>query len=146
MEIKSPAFKNNESIPSEYTCQGGNINPPLEIVDTPTEAISLALVCEDPDAPLGTWTHWLIWNIDARTKIIDKNSKPQGSVEGITSGGQAGYEGPCPPSGTHRYYFKIFALDNVLELDQNADIKKLNETMNNHILDKAELIGLYQKQ
>jgi Raf kinase inhibitor-like YbhB/YbcL family protein len=146
MKIESPAFENNQSIPSKYTCDGENVNPPLKISQMPKEAKSLVLVFDDPDAPAGTWVHWTIWNIDPQTEEIAEASVPQNAVEGKTSFGRPGYGGPCPPSGTHRYFFKLYALDTVLNLDSSAKIKDIESAMEGHVLARAELMGLYKRQ
>jgi len=146
MKIESPAFENNQSIPSKYTCDGENVNPPLKISHAPKGAKSLVLVFDDPDAPAGTWVHWTIWNIDPQTEEIAEANVPQEAVEGITSFGKSGYGGPCPPSGTHRYFFKLYALDTVLNLDSSAGVSDMEKAMKGHVLDKAELMGLYERK
>ena len=146
MKISSAAFENNSFIPSKYTCEGQEINPPLEFRDVPEDTKSLALIVDDPDAPMKTWVHWTIWNIDAKTTQILQNSCPKGAVEGITSFGRTGYGGPCPPSGTHRYFFKLFALDKMLDLSPNSYARDIESTIEGHIIRKAELIGLYKKK
>ncbi len=146
MEILSPSFKNNESIPAKYTCDGANTNPSLLINRVPSRAQSLALIINDPDAPRGTWTHWLVWNIDPRTTEIKENSVSTGAIQGTTSFGRIGYGGPCPPSGTHRYFFKLFALDTKLELSSNSKAEDLERAMTGHVLDQSELIGLYRRR
>lgn len=143
MLIISSAFKNNDFIPAKYTCDGDNINPPLDIDGVPEGAQSLALIVGDPDAPRGTWTHWLVWNIDPKTMEISEKSLPQWVIEGKTSFGKPGYGGPCPPSGTHRYLFKLYALDTALDLTPQADKSELEKAMAGHVLEEAELIGLY---
>jgi hypothetical protein len=145
MTITSPAFKNNKHIPAKYTCDGENVNPPLEIKDVPGNAQSLVLISDDPDAPGGTWVHWTVWNIDPKTTEIAENSVPEGAVEGVTDFGKPGYGGPCPPPGTHRYFFKLFALDTKLDLSENTTAKDLEAAMEGHIIEKAELIGLYRR-
>ena len=145
MKISSSAFKNNQKIPSQYTCDGANINPPLTISDLPQNAQSLVLIMDDPDAPSGDWVHWLVWNINPQTKEIKENSVPPESTEGLTSFGNAGYGGPCPPSGEHRYFFKIYALDTKLDLMPEADKRELFQAMDGHVLASAELIGLYSR-
>lgn len=146
MKISSPAFENNGEIPSKYTCDGENINPPLEFGNVPENTQILVLIVDDPDAPMGIWVHWTLWNIEPETEKIPENTVPAGAVEGITSFGKVGYGGPCPPSGTHRYFFKIYALDKKLDLSPQADKSKLGEVINNHILAKSELIGLYSRK
>jgi Raf kinase inhibitor-like YbhB/YbcL family protein len=146
MKISSAAFENNSFIPSKYTCEGQEINPPLEFRDVPEDTKSLLLIVDDPDAPMKTWVHWTIWNIDAKTTQVLQNSCPKGAVEGITSFGRTGYGGPCPPSGTHRYFFKLFALDKMLDLSPNSHVRDIEGTIEGHIIRKAELIGLYKKK
>lgn len=143
MKITS-VFANNTKIPSKYTCDGENINPPLSFSDIPANARSLVLIMEDPDAPSGTWVHWIVFNIIPETNEISENSLPENAAEGMTSFGEKGYGGPCPPSGVHRYFFKLYALDTVLEL-KNPDKTELEEKMQSHILDEAEIIGLYSR-
>jgi len=146
MKITSPAFEHNKNIPAKYTCDGENINPPLQITEIPNNTQSLVLISDDPDAPMGTWVHWTIWNISPQTENIAENSSPSNATEGLTSFGKPGYGGPCPPSGTHRYFFKIYALDTNLELSVDSKKDDLEQAMANHVLDSAELIGLYQRQ
>ncbi len=146
MKIKSSAFENNQTIPSKYTCDGENTSPPLSIAEVPKNTQSLVLIVDDPDAPAGTWVHWTIWNIDPKTKEIPEGSVPSGGGEGITSFGNTGYGGPCPLSGTHRYFFKIYALDIKLELSPDATSSKIEEEINGHILAKDELIGFYSRK
>lgn len=145
MQITSSAFKNNESIPAKYTCDGENINPPLQFSAVPETAKSLALIMDDPDAPRGTFVHWTLWNISPEQKEIAANSVPAGTVEGLTSFGKPGYGGPCPPAGTHRYFFKLYALDELLDLNPDADKAKLEQAMEGHVLAQAELVGLYSR-
>ncbi|MBI5754042.1 YbhB/YbcL family Raf kinase inhibitor-like protein [Candidatus Peregrinibacteria bacterium] len=144
MKITSTAFANNGNIPSKYTCDGANINPPLSFSEIPAAAKSLALISDDPDAPMGTWVHWTIWNIDPKTGSIAENSKPAG-IEGTTSFGNTGYGGPCPPSGVHHYHFKLYALDTKLNLPISAKKTDLEKAMQKHILAQADLIGLYTR-
>lgn len=143
MKLTSSAFQNNSQLPAKYTCDGEGINPPLQIAEVPQNTKSLALICDDPDAPSGTFTHWLIWNINPQERIILERSVPQGSIQGLTSTGKPGFISPCPPSGTHRYIFKIYALDCELDLPYNSNKTQLEQSIQNHIIDKAELIGLY---
>lgn len=145
MKLSSLVFQNNGYIPVKYTCDGENVNPPLEISGVPAGARSLVLIMDDPDAPRGTWVHWTLWNINPETKEIKENLLPSGAVEGLTSFGRPGYGGPCPPSGTHRYFFKLYALDTILNLNPEADKKLLEKAMEGHILDYAEIIGLYKR-
>ena len=146
MKLESLAFKYNQMIPSKYTCEGEDINPSLKISGVPKNAKTLVLIMDDPDAPMGTWVHWLVWNMSPQTTEILENSVPDQSSEGTTSWGRSGYGGPCPPSGTHRYFFKLYALDTELSLPPQTDKVGLEKAMTSHILDKTELIGLYKKQ
>ena len=143
MEITSPQFQNNQSIPSKFTCEGEDINPALVIDDIPEGTKSLALIVDDPDAPMGTWVHWVVFDIPVTSKI-EENSVP--GKKGINTAGGSNYHGPCPPSGTHRYFFKIYALDMVLNLEEGISKAQLEKAMASHILDKAELIGLYRRR
>jgi len=145
MKISSPAFKNNRMIPKIYTCNGKNINPSLLFSNIPQPAKSLALVVDDPDAPTGTWVHWIVFNIPTTTKKIAENSVPAGSMLGITSFGKAGYGGPCPPSGTHRYFFKLYALDTLLKSNKKTTKATLGGEIQGHIIDQAETVGLYKR-
>lgn len=146
MKLTSPAFENNQSIPERYTCDGEDINPPLQMTEIPEGAKSLVLIVDDPDAPLGTWSHWIVWNIDPSTSLIEENSLPEGAVQGKNSFGKQSYGGPCPPIGTHRYFFKLYALDKMLELDSFSKKEEVEKSMEGHILDRVELVGLYQRQ
>jgi len=142
MRITSPEFKHNESIPGKFTCEGEDINPALVIEDISANTKSLALIMDDPDAPVGTWVHWVAYNIPKVSKI-EENSIP--GTQGRNNSSSPNYHGPCPPSGTHRYFFKIYALDAELNLKEGLNKKELEKAMEGHILDKAELIGLYKK-
>ncbi|MFH1854153.1 MAG: YbhB/YbcL family Raf kinase inhibitor-like protein [Candidatus Omnitrophota bacterium] len=143
MRLSSPAFKNNDLIPRKFTCEGEDINPELLIEGVPGEAKSLALIMDDSDAPIGTWVHWVVYNIPITTRI-EENSVP--GEQAMNDFRRKDYGGPCPPSGVHRYFFKIYALDAVLDLRQGAGKRDLEKAMEGHLLDKAELIGLYRKQ
>ena len=125
MQIISAAFKSNQPIPSKYTCDGKNISPPLEFKDVPQNASSLALIVDDPDAPGGDFVHWLVWNIPPTVLSILENFVPEGAVQGTTDFGNKKYGGPCPPSGTHHYFFKLFALDANLDLPPSSTKKDL---------------------
>ncbi|MBI5415656.1 MAG: YbhB/YbcL family Raf kinase inhibitor-like protein [Candidatus Omnitrophica bacterium] len=159
MKLTSPAFEHNQMIPRKYTCQGEDINPPLAITGIPEGTQSLALIMDDPDAPMGTWVHWTVWNITPHIKEIQENmipnlapwdpaspATPLPAMEGITSFGKTGYGGPCPPSGTHRYFFKLYALDAQLSFKGTPSKQALEQAMRGHILEKTELVGLYKKQ
>jgi len=146
MKLTSPVFSQEEQIPDEYTSQGDNISPPLAISDIPEQARSLALIVSDPDVPPGDWVHWLVWNIPVRTKEILEDSLPEEAVVGTNDFKKTEYGGPYSPSETHRYIFKILALDKVLDLEPGASRGELEEAMEEHVLDSAELIGLYSKE
>lgn len=145
MRLESSAFNYGESIPKTYTCDGQNINPPLSILDVPQEAKSLALIVDDPDAPGGTWVHWLVYNIDPKISELAEESVPIGGIEAITSFDKPGYGGPCPPDKEHRYFFKLYALDTTLLADKITDKKDLENTMEGHILEMSELLGVYDR-
>lgn len=144
MEIKSPVFEHMESIPAKYTCQGEDISPPLRLTDVPAGCKSLALIVDDPDAPGDTWDHWIAWNIEPNHQF-QENDPLEKAIHGTNSWGKLNYGGPCPPSGQHRYFFKVYALDQMLSLEEGASKEQLKEAMNGSILDSAELVGLYQK-
>ncbi len=146
MRILSSSFQNNQNLPAKYTCDGQNINPPLEFADVPGNAQSLALIVDDPDAIAGLWTHWLVWNIDPKTTQIAENNIPTGAIQGKTSSGGNIYHGPCPPSGSHRYFFHAFALDLKLDLSADNDKVSLEQAMKGHVIEEAELIGLYNRE
>src|SRR3989338_10790960 len=143
--VTSLAFKQGEMIPTKYTCDGENVNPPITIADVPINTKSLTLIVDDPDAPVGSWNHWLVWNIDPATKDINENSVPAGAVLGTNDFGKLGYGGPRPPSGTHRYIFKVFALDTILNVPRGAKREKLETAMKNHIINRGELMGKYSR-
>ena len=142
LSVKSPAFENNKLIPAKYTCDGDNVNPPLIIEGAPDETKSIVLIVDDPDAPMGTWDHWIVWNIPP-TSRIEENTIP--GTEGMNSSRKHAYGGPCPPGGTHRYFFKIYALDTKLDLNSNSRKKDVEKAMQSHILAKGELVGLYHR-
>jgi len=146
MKITSSAFSNNEKIPVKYTCDGENVNPPLQFLDVPENTKSLVLIVDDPDASSKTWVHWVVYNISKDVTEAEEDSIPEGSIEGMTDFGRAGYGGPCPSSGTHRYFFKLYALDIVLDLPQNATKQMVEEKMRDYILDKVELVGFYSRE
>ena len=140
--ISSPAFENEGDIPAKYTCEGEDINPQLKVDNIPENTKTLAIIAEDPDAPKGTFDHWLVWNVPP-DGIIEENRIA--GISGTNGGGKTGYYGPCPPSGTHRYYFHVFALDSSLHLQGGADKKTLQDAMEPHILAKGTLMGRYKK-
>lgn len=145
MKISSPAFNHNQKIPAQYTCDGRNVNPPLVVADVPKETKSLVLIVDDPDAPAKTWVHWTVFNIDPSVLEVAENSAPRGGIEAMTDFGKPGYGGPCPPSGTHRYFFKLYALDSVLNLTSSATKQDIEKAMEEHILNTAQMIGLYSR-
>jgi len=146
LKLSSQAFNPSALIPAKYTCDGQDVNPPLLIENIPAETKSLALIVDDPDAPAGTWVHWVVWNISPATSEIKEHSLPSGAQEGMTDFRRRGYGGPCPPSGTHRYFFKLYALDTMLSLSPNATKAALESSMKGHILSQAELMGLYKRK
>ncbi len=143
MEIRSVAFSQNGSIPAKYTCEGDDVNPPIEILAVPEKTKTLALIMEDPDAPSGTFIHWVHWNFRPGDVIAEGNTP---GVDGINSFGKLGYGGPCPPSGSHRYYFRVYALDKELDILPGVDKKALLKAMEGHVLETAELMGRYQRK
>jgi Raf kinase inhibitor-like YbhB/YbcL family protein len=145
MTISSSAFSNNGTIPSEYTCDGKNISPPLTISNVPKNAQSLAIIVDDPDAPKGTVTHWTVWNISPQKSQFETGEKINFS-QGITIFGTTGYGGPCPPSGTHRYFFKLYALDTVLQIVDGSTKENLEQAMNGHVIQQSTLIGEYSRR
>jgi Raf kinase inhibitor-like YbhB/YbcL family protein len=142
MKISSPEFKNNALIPRKFTCQGQDLSPKLIIEGIPKGTKSLSLIVDDPDAPMGTWVHWVVFDIPVLSEIGESTIPGK---QGINDFGRKDWGGPCPPSGTHRYFFKLYALDTELGLKEGISKQELEEAMQGHILDKAELIGLYKK-
>jgi Raf kinase inhibitor-like YbhB/YbcL family protein len=142
VKITSSAFQDGANIPSKFTCDGADTSPPLQIADIPSEAKSLALIVDDPDAPSGLFTHWLVWNIPRQTNAVGEGSTPKG-VQGTNDFGKSGYGGPCPPSGTHRYYFKILALDRELDLPFGAKRGQVDAAIKGHVVAQGELMGRY---
>lgn len=142
LKVSSTAFNDGGMIPLKYTCDGLNINPPLDIENIPEEAICLALIMDDPDAPVGTWSHWVVWNIPVTHHIRENQVH---GIEGLNDFQQHHYGGPCPPSGTHRYFFKVYALDSPLNLSANTRRPQLEKGMSEHIIAFGEMIGLYKK-
>ncbi len=145
MKIESSAFKEGEMIPAKYTCDGEGINPPLSFSEIPAEAKSLALIMEDPDSPHGLFIHWTTWNIDPKTPGIAENSFPAGAIEGKTSFGKIGFGGSCPHAGTHRYFFRLLALDSMLDLPAGSSKGELDEAMAGKIISSAALVGNYKR-
>ena len=144
MKITSPAFKHEDKIPSKYTCDGEDISPPLQFTDVPKKAASLALVMDDPDAPAGTFDHWVVWNMPPSTKLIKEGKEPEG-VGGKTGFGKKGYGGPCPPSGEHRYFFKLYALNVKIDLPEGSSKRDLEKAIKGHVTEQATLIGKYSR-
>ncbi len=151
ISVRSSAFQEGGMIPAKYTCDGDDVSPPLEWTGIPQGTKSLALICDDPDAPVGTWVHWVIWNIPATLNGLAEDvppdpQLPDGSRQGISDFRRPGYGGPCPPSGVHRYYFKVYALDAMLELPSGTRKADLLKAMNGHILAEGQLMGKYRRR
>jgi Raf kinase inhibitor-like YbhB/YbcL family protein len=150
-QFKSPAFNSEGDIPARFTCEGNDISPELSWSGAPQGTKSFALIVHDPDAPRsGGWTHWVVFNIPANVSHIPENSPkgrqlPGGGAQGRNDGGKHGYMGPCPPSGTHRYYFRLYALDTTINLSEQAGKSDLEKAMQGHIVGQAELMGRYKK-
>ena len=143
MKIESTAFENNGKIPKQYTCEGEDVSPPLVIKDIPKTAKSLVLIVDDPDAPTGTFDHWLAWNIPVKETLPQNYTAPK---EGRNHFGDTHYRGPCPPRGKpHRYFFKVFALDKKLDLEEGSTKFELETAMKDHVVGKAFIIGTYQR-
>jgi len=140
ISIRSPDFNNNGFIPREFTCDGSRLTPRITIENIPKNAKSLALIMDDPDAPMGTFVHWVVWNIPAPTANIEDG------ISGINSAQKKGYTPPCPPSGIHRYFFRVYALDATLALNSNSDKNDLLNAMENHIISSSEIIGKYERK
>ncbi|MDD3374679.1 MAG: YbhB/YbcL family Raf kinase inhibitor-like protein [Candidatus Omnitrophica bacterium] len=143
MKITSPEFKHNEMIPKKFTCQGEDVSPTLLISDIPVNAKSLVLIVDDPDAPIGNWDHWIVYNIMPQTSRIEEGSIP--GKQALNDFNRGDWGGPCPPSGTHRYFFKIYALNKILTLDENSRKSDVESAMSGCIIDQAQMIGLYKK-
>ena len=143
LKVFSTVFSHNGHIPPEYTCDGKDINPPIEVSDIPDGTRTLALIMEDPDAPRGTFDHWIVWNIPPNEAIAEETNP---GISGLNDFGKTGYGGPCPPSGVHRYFFRVFALDVKLDLPAGTDKQTLLDAMHGHILATGEIMGLYQRK
>ncbi|MDP3790607.1 MAG: YbhB/YbcL family Raf kinase inhibitor-like protein [Candidatus Omnitrophota bacterium] len=141
MKLTSPAFEDNSNVPSKFTCEGQDVNPSLVIENIPSGTKSLALIVDDPDAPMKTWVHWVVYDI-APVNKIDENSVP--GKQGVNDFDRMDWGGPCPPSGTHRYYFKLYALDKILGLKEGVGKATLEKSMEGHIIARAQLVGLYK--
>lgn len=147
--LESPAFKNNASIPKLYTCKGKNISPPLSWANISKDAKSLALLVDDPDAPKGSWTHWIMYNIPPTSKGLKENVLPveefaHTAKQGLNDFQAIGYGGPCPPGGTHRYFFKLYAFNNKINIEGQATKESLLKAIEGHVLEKVELVGRYK--
>jgi Raf kinase inhibitor-like YbhB/YbcL family protein len=151
MDIKSDAFENSLYIPSEYTCESQDISPALKWSSAPMDTKSFVLICDDPDAPGKTWSHWVIFNMPKDKTSLPENvakigTLDDGSIQGINDFGKSGYQGPCPPpGGPHRYFFKLYALDIVLTLDENATRDDVLQAIQGHVIGEAQLYGIYQR-
>ena len=141
--VKSPVFENKKYIPVNYTCDGVDVNPPLTIEGAPEETKTLVLIVDDPDCPTGKFDHWIVWNIPPTTRTIEENTVP--GTEAISTSKKQAYGGPCPPYGTHRYFFKVYALDTQLDLKSNSSKRDVEKAMKGHILAEGELRGLYSR-
>lgn len=146
MRLSSPAFSDGGKIPMRYTADGRNTSPPLQISGVPATAKSLVLIVDDPDAPTGTWTHWLIWNLKPDLKEITEGEVPPGAVQGTNDFRKSRYGGPSPPSGVHRYFFKLYALDGPLTLPTTANRKALDSALGAHVLAEAKWMGHYGRE
>jgi Raf kinase inhibitor-like YbhB/YbcL family protein len=143
LNVTSPAFHNHGNIPVQYTVDGDNLSPPLEIEGIPENAQSLVIIVDDPDAPKKTWVHWVVWNIPIVKKIYEDNAP---GVQGLNDFMGHNYGGPAPPSGTHRYFFKVYALDTKLNLEQRSRKEDVEKAMEGHILAMGQMVGMYSKQ
>lgn len=144
-QIKSNVFNNNEEIPQKYSCDGENVNPPLIIENIPEGTKSLVLIVDDPDAPIGVFTHWILFNISPDTNFIDENSVPEGALQGINDFKKVEYDGPCPPHGTHRYYFRLYAINDLLNLQNGATRGDVEKAFQDKIIDETVLMGTYTR-
>lgn len=145
LDLKSDAFLNGQSIPAKYSCIGKNISPALTWSNPPAGTQSFALIVDDPDAPAGTWVHWVLFNIPSTTTSLEESADMSAVAVGKNSSGNMRYDGPCPPSGIHRYYFKLYALDSILDLSSGASKEQLLTAMKGHILAQGELMGTFSK-
>jgi Raf kinase inhibitor-like YbhB/YbcL family protein len=150
MRITSTAFKEGESIPRQYTCDGADVSPPLAWDDVPDGTQSFALICDDPDAPHGTWVHWVIYDLPSLTPTLpeglpQEKTLTDGTKQGTNDFKKIGYGGPCPPSGTHRYFFKLYALKTKLSLAPGATKAQLEKAMDGHVLAHGQLMGRYSR-
>jgi len=151
MKLTSTAFSEGGMIPAQYTCNGPDVSPPLNWEDVPEETKSLALIADDPDAPVGTWVHWVLYNLPADTHELQEDLPktkvlPNGAMQGTNDFRKIGYNGPCPPGGTHRYFFKLYALDEMVDLNPGARKKDLLDAMKGHILAECQLMGKFSRR
>jgi len=151
LEMESASFANGKFIPAKYTGEGEDISPPLKWSGVPEETKSFALICDDPDAPMGTWVHWVVYDIppevrELQENVPDSETLDNGAVQGETDFRKIGYGGPCPPSGTHRYFFKIYAVDKLLKIGPGATKKKVLDAIKGHVLDSGQLMGRYKRR
>lgn len=144
--LTSQVFKEGASIPSKYTCDGENVSPPLKWEGVPQGTKSFVLIVDDPDAPAKVWTHWVLYNIPPTNTECREGKAPSGALEGVNDFGEIGYGGPCPPSGTHRYFFKLYALDQLLSIPQGATKLQVEKAIKPHVLGEVQLIGTYKKK
>jgi Raf kinase inhibitor-like YbhB/YbcL family protein len=144
MQIKSTSFVDGQTIPTTFTCSGSGVSPVLVISDVPENAKSLVLIMHDPDAVSGDFIHWLVWNIDPKTKVINEDEIPTGATVGANCLGKTGYVAPCPPrgSGTHRYIFELLALDSTLQLPKDATCKLVRYHIKNHLIEETSITGM----
>ena len=145
MKVTSSAFSEGQTIPAKYTCDGSDVIPPLDFDDIPPRAVTLALIMDDPDAPMGTWDHWVIWNMPPQQRHVAEGKVPQGIV-GRNSWKKNAWGGPCPPDREHRYFFKVYALDRQLDIPPNSTKKDLERAMEGHIIEEAQLMGRYDRE
>lgn len=145
MNLESPDFASFDPLPVKVTCDGSGLSPALRISDVPEGAESLVLIVDDPDAPGGTFVHWVVFNIDPATTVVEEGRTPAGAAEGANSTGRRGYIPPCPPGGTHRYYFKLYALNTAVDLPEFINADQLMHRVKKHVMDETELVGLYTR-
>ncbi len=145
MYLESSVFKNEEKIPMQFTCDGEDVSPPLAFHDVSQATESFVILVDDPDSPTGTWSHWVMWNIPADTRVIDEGTIPDGAYEGINDFNKTGYGGPCPGEGVHRYIFMLHALDTTLDLSKDATKRDVQKAMKGHVLEMAELMTWYER-
>lgn len=145
MKITSSAFNQGSPIPAKYTCDGGDVIPPLKFEEIPQDAKSLALICQDPDSPSGDFVHWIIFNIEPQTSEIKEGEVPAETIQGMNDFGNSNYGGPCPSSGNHRYVFKLYVLDKKLDLTPETKKDEFREAIKDHIIEETELVGTYQR-